>query len=341
MACYAEAGRTAKEVPGQNPETRALVVQIGDLQNCKNTARSIKVGRLSTCLQCPESGLIPPSREVADKMVTLYFQSFESIHQILHTPSFQTEYERYWKYPESIPTDVRLKILLVIGIGSSLSEYKDTDAGFRNMVQQWIHAAQTWLSGPLKKDRLDITGIQIHCLVILARQIFSVGGDLVWISMGSLIHRAMQIGLHRDPKHLPAKSVLQAEMRRRLWATILELIVQSSLDSAMPPRISFDEFDIEAPSNNNDDELSESTVALQPHPKGTYTTTSMQLMLLDSLPIRLRILQLLNGLQSKLSYLDVLVLSSKITDAYRACSSFMKHNGRSGVTPFHVICFTT
>jgi len=128
---------------------------------------------------------------------------------------------------------------------------------------------------------------------------------------------------------------LQAELRRRLWATILEMVVQSSLDSAMPPRISFDEFDTAAPSNNNDDEIDESTTVLQPYPNGIYTATSMQLILLNSLPTRLRILQLLNGLHSELSYLDVLALSSEITDAYRACSSFMKENEESGVTPFH------
>jgi len=174
-------------------------------------------------------------------MVNSYFDSFESTHRILHVPSFWTEYESYWNHPEDISAGLRVKILLVIGIGSSLQKHVDTDVFFHNMVHQWIHAAQMWLSGPLEKDRLTITGIQIHCLTILARQIFSIGGDLVWMSMGSLVHRAMQIGLHRDPKRLPAMSFLQGELRRRLWVTILELVVQSSLDSQMPPRISFDE----------------------------------------------------------------------------------------------------
>jgi hypothetical protein len=144
------------------------------------------------------------------------------------------------------------------------------------------------------------------------------------MSMGSLAHRAMQIGLHRDPKYLPNMSMLQAELRRRLWATVLEMVVQSSLDSAMPPRISFDEFDNEAPSNISDDEIDESTTALQSHDKGSFTTNSIQLILLDSLPTRLRILQLLTGLHSKLSYLEVLSLSAEITQKYQACNSFMR-----------------
>lgn len=309
---------------------------MGDfLQKCKDISRCSKVGRPSRLLSGPEFGLASLSREVADAMVNLYFRSFESTYRILHIPSFWIEYRNYWDHPQSVTTKLRLKILLVIAIGSSLSDHGDTNPGFRNMVHQWIYAAQTWLSGPLEKDRLDITGLQTHCLTLLARQIFSVGGDLIWISMGSLVHSAMQIGLHRDPKHLPAMSVLQAELRRRLWATILEMAVQASLDTGMPPRISFDEFDTEPPSNTNDDEMDESTTVLQPHPRGTFTTTSIQLVLLDSLQTRVQILKLLSCLNSEISYQDVLTLSSEITDAYRAYSSFMKENEGSGVTAFH------
>ncbi|KAI0126189.1 hypothetical protein BJ170DRAFT_582966 [Xylariales sp. AK1849] len=335
-ACYPQLGGNSDGPSFKGAETEALLVQIGDLlQKCKNIAKCIKVGRPSRYFSGSDFDLATPSREVADTMVTLYFRFFESTHRILHIPTFLTEYQRYWDHPEGVTTDMRLKILLVIGIGSSLCEHGDTDAAFRNTVHQGVYAAQSWLSGPLEKDRLAITGLQIHCLTILARQIFSIGGDLVWMSMGSLIHRAMQMGFHRDPRHLPAMSVLQAESRRRLWATILEMVVQSSLDSAMPPRISFDEFDTEAPSNNNDDEMEESTTTLQPHPRGTFTSASVQLLLLGSIPIRLRILQLLNGLHSKLSYLDVLALSSEITDAYRTCNGFMRENEQSGVTTFH------
>lgn len=35
----------------------------------------------------------------------------------------------------------------------------------------WISIAQTWHSAPLENDRLKIDGIQIHCLLLLARQV--------------------------------------------------------------------------------------------------------------------------------------------------------------------------
>ncbi|KUJ24541.1 uncharacterized protein LY89DRAFT_713366 [Mollisia scopiformis] len=336
ITCFTKACSKEKHSSHQGTETESLIFEMGDLlHRCKTVARVLKIGRPSRHLTGPDLGVAMPSREVADTMAALYFESFESTHRILHVPTFWTEYRRYWSHPETVTTGLRLKILLVIGIGSSLCEHGDSGHEFRNMVHQWIYAAQTWLSGPLEKDRLNITGIQIHCLTILARQIFSIGGDLVWMSMGSLVHRAMQMGLHRDPKNLPAISLLRAEVRRRLWATILEMIVQSSLDSAMPPRISFDEFDTEAPSNLNDNEIHESIIALQSHPKESYTTTSIQIMLLEALPTRLQVLQLLNGLHSELSFLDVLKLSSEITEICQSCTSFMKKHSHSGVTAFH------
>lgn len=250
-------------------------------------------------------------------------------------PTFWTDYERYWESPDNAPMGLRFKILLVVAIGSSLFEHGDQEAEFRNTVYRWVYAAQTWLSGPLEKDRLDITGLQVHCLNILARQIFCLGSDLVWSSTGSLIHRAMQIALHRDPKHLPAMTVLQAEVRRRLWATILEIVVQSSLDSDMPPRISFDEFDTEPPSNVNDDAIDESTAVLQPHSKDEYTMTSTQLILLDSLRTRHRIVQLLNGLSTEIPYADILTLTSKLTEAFRSCTILANGMQNPAVTPFH------
>ncbi|KAI0423587.1 hypothetical protein F5Y09DRAFT_209519 [Xylaria sp. FL1042] len=319
----------------QSDETKAVLAEIDDLyKKCKRVAKNLKVNRPSRSLSSPRPSLEPPPREIADAMVTIYFRCFESAHRILHEPSFWAEYLKLWEDPENVSTGQRLKILLVIGIGSSLHNDAGPDSELRDRVQQWIYTTQAWLSGPLEKDRLDVHGLQIHCLLMLARQIFSIGGDLVWMSMGSLIHRAMQIGLHRDPKHLPSMSLLQAEVRRRLWYTILELLVQSSLDSAMPPRISLEDFDTECPSNNNDDEIDESTTALQPHPRVTYTSTAIQLLLIDSLQSRLRIVQLLNGLHSEIVYPDVLALNPEITNACRACNKFAMDNSVAGVTPF-------
>ncbi|KAJ5547147.1 hypothetical protein N7494_004732 [Penicillium frequentans] len=323
FASYGETDDDDKPNSFHGPEIESLLEEIGNLLRKSSLSEELVLI------------FAPPSRELADTMVDLYCTSFESVYRIIHVPSFRSEYQRYWDNPESATASQCLKILLVISIGSSLHDHGNSTTGLRQKVQQWVHAAQAWLSGPLEKDRLDVSGLQVYCLVILARQIFSIGGDLVWVSMGSVIRMAMQIGLHHDPKHLPEMSLLQAELRRRLWATVLEMAIQSSLDSAMPPIISLNNFDTEPPSNYNDDEIDESTIELVAHPRSTYTTSSIQLILLDSIPTRLRILQLLSGFKAELSYQDALSLSSEVTDSYCAYRKFGQENISSGMTPFH------
>ncbi|KAK8047920.1 hypothetical protein PG996_015984 [Apiospora saccharicola] len=339
ITCFCEiTGRNSGNASFRQPEAVQLVSQAaGFLRQCKSIAKELKTRRPTRCLHIGGSGGVAlPRRETVDTMVNLYFATFESTHRILHVPSFWEDYRRFWDDPEGVASDLRLKVLLVMGIGSSLYDHGSTDASIINteLAHQCIYEAETWLGGPLEKDRIGIAGLQIQCLTILARQIFSIGGDTVWVTMGSVIHAAMQLGLHRDPKHLlPDISCLESELRRRLWATILDLAVQAALDSSMPPRISMDDFDAEPPANINDDELNESTTVIPSHPRDVFTSTSIQITLLEALPIRLRIVQQLNGLHSDLTYQHALDLSAHLTDAVRTAHSATKD--LRGVTTFH------
>ncbi|TWU77390.1 hypothetical protein ED733_006153 [Metarhizium rileyi] len=340
IACWVEVmGKSSGNAAFRDPQVAALVEQAGDfLSKCKHTAKSIKLLRPTRALSLSSPDwLVPPPRETCDTLANLYFDSFESAHRILHVPTFWADYRKYWDYPDSNTTSSRLTIFLVIAIGSSLFDYATPEAALRNaeMVHHWIYAAETWLAGPLEKDRVHLVGLQIYCLTLLARQIFSIGGDTVWMSTGSLLNRAMQIGLHRDPRNLPGKPIspLQAEVRRRLWATIIELVLQASLDSRMPPRISSDEFDTQPPSNLNDVEIDESTTVLPPHHADRFTNTSVQLALLGSFSVRLRILKLMNRINAETSYQQVLARSAELTDALHVSSMLMRDN--PGSAPFH------
>ncbi|KAK8017780.1 hypothetical protein PG993_014106 [Apiospora rasikravindrae] len=338
IACFSEmTGRDSGNRLFRQPEVAQSMSQAaGFLRQCKTIAKELKTSRPTRGLTFTASGLPLPPRETTNTMVNLYFAAFESTHRILHIPSFWEDYRTFWDGPETVSSDLRLKVLLVMSIGSSLYNHGSAEATLRNteLAHQCIFEAETWLGGPLEKDRICITGLQIQCLTILARQIFSIGGDTVWVTMGSLIHAAMQLGLHRDPKHLLQDiQCLEAEIRRRLWATILDFAVQAALDSAMPPRISMDDFDAEPPANINDDELDESTSAVQPHPKDVFTSTSIQITLLEALPIRLRIVQLLHGLHSNLTYQQALDLSAQLIDAVRTAHSATKDH--DGATVFH------
>ncbi|KAH8422895.1 fungal specific transcription factor domain-containing protein [Aspergillus melleus] len=73
------------------------------------------------------------------------------------------------------------------------------------------------------------------------------------------------IGLHRDPSLCKSMSPYWAEIRRRLWATTLELDLQAALSLGTPVSISQSEYDCRPPSKFDDEDL-------QPNASNTTAT---------------------------------------------------------------------
>lgn len=191
-----------------NEALARLKWEIGSLlQKCKLCSKRIKSSRPSRRSSFPQAY---PSiaKEVADQMVHLYVTRFESVFRILHIPSFWIEYEKYWSDLTEADTLLQLKIQLVTAIGTVIHQDTIGKTDIYSTARQWLYAAQDWLSGPMKKNRISIGSLQVQCLLILARQALAVGGDIVWISMGTVVRTAMQMGLHRDPKHFKKMGIL-------------------------------------------------------------------------------------------------------------------------------------
>jgi hypothetical protein len=142
------------------------------------------------------------------------------------------------------------------------------------------------------------------------------------------------MGLHRDPKYFPNMSVLQAEIRRGLWATIIELNVQFSVEAGMRPLICSDDFDTAAPANINDEDIDENTsISPVSKPTNVFTQTSIQIILLSSLKTRIEILRVCNTLNTEPSYEEVLRLGEIMTKECRASGSFLRKNQSQRANP--------
>lgn len=234
-----------------------------------------------------------------------------------------------------MPSGFVIKFLLTLAIGSCMLNGADElKVSLRQAAANAIRKADAWQCGTIDKHRLCLDTIQTHCLVLLARQTSAVefGDDLVWISAGSLLRTAFTMGLHRDPTLLQDLSVYQIEMRRRLWATVLELNVQSSLDSGMPPLIGPGDYDCGPPSNINDDEISPDTAtvhASSARADTVFTQTSCQRIVLRSLSIRLQVTRVLNGLGTDQKYDEALLLSQELASSCRFNSALFESLSRN------------
>ncbi|KAJ5610038.1 hypothetical protein N7510_006757 [Penicillium lagena] len=286
---------------------------------CKRLARDIKSKRATRGNLPADIHRSFPSRQVMDELVELYFATFESCFRILYLPSFRADYESYTNQPETAKDHFLLRLLLVMILAGTIHDDSNVRNDMATKSSSWIYIAQTWLSAPLEKNRLKVEGIQIHCLLLLARQVTRVGTDLVWISAGSLTRMAMQMGFHQDPNRFEEMSTQQKEIRRRLWYTILELNVQAALDSGMSPMIRDEDYNTQPPSNVNDNDLDEG------NPEEHPTHVSFQPVLASSLPLRLRVTRVINSLQEESSYEQVLAIGNELAQACRDAATEIEH----------------
>lgn len=316
----------------QSTETRSEIVML--LHQSKILAKTIKAQRMPELTF--KFGLKIPPRDVADRLVDGYLRTFETVYRILHVPSFKTEYEKYWTSPASVSHAFVIQLQLVMAVGAGV--YDDAHS-MRKPAISWVYEALCWLITPPMKSKLTITGIQNMLLLHFSREVAGVSADLAWISMGSVYRSAVAMGLHRDPKRLPNMNHADAEIRRRLWNTILELALQSSLNSGGPPMISLDEFDSGPPSECDDGDLvggeesrvqSTSSSAATVNPN-RFTDTTVALALRKSFPLRLAIVRYLNDTNSMGKYEDTLKLSAQLQTAYKAASmSLRRFDGADG-----------
>ncbi|RDW56401.1 hypothetical protein BP5796_13223 [Coleophoma crateriformis] len=292
------------------PEIHLLITK------CKEIGRLSKAQRPVRFPHLPDFADLVPANDLSDILVHHYLRTFESVYRVLHIPSFREEYNQYKQKPRTATNEFVMKLLLVMAIGTTF--YKESHISLselRTSAISWINAVQEWLAASSEKRLLNINGIQIRCLLLLARPTSAIEGEMLWGSAGYLLRLAMQIGLHRDPKHFNKLSVLEAEVRRRLWTTVLEINLQSSLDSGMPALITLKEFDTGIPSNIDDSDILES---LKTHPQSksisVYTQSSFQIILRKSISLRLEILQVVNDFNREPSYDDVLRISQELTN---------------------------
>ncbi|KAI0378874.1 hypothetical protein F5Y04DRAFT_142112 [Hypomontagnella monticulosa] len=289
------------------------------ITKCKSLARTIKAQR-NPELNFKFGVNIPP-REIADQLVEGYLRTSETVFRIVHVPSFRKDYENFWLSPDSLDISFVIQLQLIMAIGSTIYDDHFT---MRKSAIQWVYEARCWLISPIPKMRLTLSGLQVMILLCIAEQTASVGQDLVWISVGQLMRTAIYMGFHRDPEKLPKMSRFRAEMRRRLWNTILEIALESSMDSGGPPLISLKDYDTCAPSNCDDDQLTDDDRQAVINPPEKFTDMSIALALRVSFPARLAIARSLNDIGTQNAYDDTLRLHSQLGTAYKSLSQYLQ-----------------
>ena len=278
-----------------------------------------------------------PHRRVADELLSLYLSTFETTYRILHVPTFLKQYDAYWAGTEQVDMVFLAKLLALMAASSCFfgptTRLNETDT-LHSSASAWIISVQSWIASSFVSSTINLDMLQIQCLLMIARQADATDGDLVWISSGSLMRSAMTMGLHRSPSYFGKMTPFWAEMRRRLWATILEFDLESSLDGGMAPSIDLDEFDCEPPSNYDDVDLTEEmTEDVAPKDPGVLTRSSFQVLLSRSLALRVRIAKQINSLKFGLSYDEALRLGEQLVMYMNEALALYPDGGSTALSP--------
>jgi hypothetical protein len=239
-----------------------------------------KRARLGEALNKEKLISLMPPRLRADCLIQTYLNMFENTYRVLHVPSFLQRYEGFWAVPMMSADITIVHILLAMAaVNAFVPGGEDSFVGrsstAREKAKLWIRAAESWLSVQSHKN-YTLETLQMHVLLFHAKKMNCMEKKRGWTCIGTLVRMMIAAGMHREPTHLCRNiSFFEAEIRRRLWYTVLELELQEACDRGMQPMLNGETWDCLPPLNIHDEDFDEMTMSVPcERPLDTYTRTS-------------------------------------------------------------------
>lgn len=259
----------------------------------------------------PELEALLPSKDETDALVAVYLEQFEQVHRIVHIPTFKKEYETFWDPAETKCAAFNALVLAMLAAAScldmqSLSKFVGVKSSAFHTAEKLARACEAWLARQSHKHRRMIH-YQILCVLYVAKRVNVIKKKRFWTSSGALIRDGIVLGLHRDGE-LASSNITPyyREMRKRLWATMVEFDVQASFDQGVPTILSQLSVETKAPTNVDDDDFNEDSEELpSPKPSTEYTFSSYQNLSRQSLQLRLELVQIMSDPFSNLDWEQV------------------------------------
>ncbi|EDU44543.1 Zn2Cys6 transcription factor [Pyrenophora tritici-repentis] len=301
---------------GEDDQMMAYVKQVKFLQS-KYSAIPVPPRSVSN-FNCSQASrklweYLPP-KSYCDRLVTIYFRSFECCVRILHRPTFMRQYEELWLSDnwELCSPSIIPQLTALLTIAYHVDDATPNDESHINYLGgAALDLVQTWLDRLDRKQRTELSTLQVDILLQPSRHFREPNAEKLWSNTGAIVRSAMLMGLHLDPKGMKDISPYQLEMRRRLWATVLEVDLQTSMLVDLPLIVPELNSYHPVPSNLNDEDFDEHTKTLPiPHPLSDLTDSLFQVCLAAALPCRIKAVSLIQ--RSTPDTKDVLEIGRKI-----------------------------
>ncbi|RYP66975.1 hypothetical protein DL769_005880 [Monosporascus sp. CRB-8-3] len=191
-----------------------------------------------------------PPRDASDLLYKSFVASIHPIIPLLHLPTFDEEYHRFWAWfnecdgrgpPRNILSEnpSLLPLLFAVLFAGAVSCPSDA------LKLQFGHTSRATTSSPLREaaERTqnmvgfprNPTTYSLTSFLIVQNLLVREEEPLASCSYISVAFRVAQaMGLHRDSSHFGLDPV-ETEMRRRIWWHIIHTDVMISVPSGLPP----------------------------------------------------------------------------------------------------------
>ena len=251
-----------------------------------------------------------PSHTEANRAVDLYLESYDRLYHIMHVPSFWDAYHNMWQgnlcdASRHTVVTVLLMVACVSCVGPARPwTYIANSSKAREGAIVIAQACESWINRQSQK-RVSAADFQIRFLLCLTKQTTARKYKRTWTEVGNLLRFCMSAGLHRNPDLIRRPTTpLEKELRRRIWAAVLDFELQASFDRGMISAQWLLESDTPAPHNLHDEEIA-MTHPPSPRPAKDFTSAWYLSTSNDTVMLRSALNTVLNNIRHVLDFEQV------------------------------------
>ena len=251
-----------------------------------------------------------PSHTETNRAVDLYMESYDRIYHIMHGPSFWEAYHNMWRGNLcDASRHIVVTVLLIVACVSCVGPahpwtYIANSSKAREGAIVIAQACENWIDRQSQK-RVSAADFQIRFLICLTKQTTARKYKRTWTEAGNLLRFCMSAGLHRNPDLIRKSTTpLEKELRRRIWAAVLDFELQASFDRGMISAPWLLQSDSPAPHNLHDEEIA---MAHPPSPRPAKDFTSAWYLSRsnDTVMLRSTLNTVLNNIRHVLDFVQV------------------------------------
>jgi hypothetical protein len=202
-----------------------------------------------------------PTKDVADNLVSKYYENVHFVARVLHWPQFQLLYDNFWTTvlagyePQASAQAVVLSVLF-----SAIASMPENDVSsvfgrpHKVVLANFQKGAEVSLSRAqfLRTTKMETLQALVIYLIPMCRDQLSRAHSVL---VGTALRLAECIGLHRDPKDVYNFPPVECHTRRIVWFQLLFLDYRTGESHGPRPCVKREDFDTRFPLNIDDTDL--------------------------------------------------------------------------------------